>query len=310
MSTAFINPLASDMRNTPQQGFSLIELMISMTISLMLILLITQSALFSHRSFQLNNAQQELLENGWAALHFLRQDIQQADYWGCIENRRSVYNGSHNTTYSPAFAIFGEDNTGINQSDSIRILRVSEPPHFTDRRMQHTGSPIALRQSRIKQHHTVLITNCINGEIFTVTNVSTNQLQHGQASDHTGNMSDQLLHTYPMHSRVYRITGITYELRLSNGIPALYRKHDTDNAQALLENIEQMQILYGENTDNIPGAERFVSIHQVHDTTQIQSVQITLNVRSSEQIQHDNNSQKVRRTFSTVIPIYNRLQHE
>ena len=144
-----------------QQGFSLVELMIATALSLSVILLTTQFALISHRNFQVNNAHQEVMESGWTALHFLRQDIQLADYWSCIENPGGIYNGSNNNTYSPAFAITGENDSGINRSDAIQILRVTEPPELTDQRMLYTNSPIEVRRSDFQRHQTAVITNCI-----------------------------------------------------------------------------------------------------------------------------------------------------
>ncbi|WP_271272823.1 PilW family protein [Aliamphritea hakodatensis] len=297
------------MPGNKQHGFSLVELMIATALSLLLILLTTQFALISHRSFQMNNAHQELAESGWTALHFLRQDIQQADYWGCIGNRSTVYNGSNNSVYSPAFAITGEDDSGINRSDIIRIIRVTEPPVLTDQRMQYTESPVKLRRTHFQRRQTVVITNCVNSDIFTITDASGNQLGHAQSQDTRGNISAHLQHAYPIDSRIYRVVRITYELRLSNGIPTLYRQHDTARAQALLENIEQLQFLYGENTDNTPRPERYLPISQITDPTQIQSIQVTLTARSNDRIQH-NNTEPFRQSFSAVIPVFNRLQNE
>ena len=291
-----------------QKGFSLIELMIAMTLSLLLILLVTQFALFSYRSFLMNNAQQELMESGWAALHFLSQDIQQADYWGCNDNNQTIYNGLNNNTYSPALAITGKDNTGINQSDSISIIRVTEPFSPLDQRMQQTSDPIELQYSPLKAHQTALITNCLNADIFTVTQRVKNILHHNQTTGAAGNRSPQLQYIYPLESRVYRVVRIEYELRLSNGTPTLYRRYDSGNAQALLEDIEQMQVLYGENTDETAGPERYLPINQIDNLRQIHSVQITLTVRSNTLI-HDTqeNKNRLRKTFSVVIPIFNRL---
>lgn len=292
-----------------QRGFSLIELMIAMALSLLLILLVTQHALFSHRNFLMNSAQQELIESGWAALHFLRQDIQQAAYWGCSDNNQVIHNGSNNIMYSPYFAITGSDDAGINKSDSISILRAVEPAYPLDQKMQRKSSPIQLKSSSLKAHQTALITNCMGADIFTISRKVNNTLFHNQKPDTTGNLSSKLQYIYPLESSVYRVVRIKYELRLSNGKPTLYRQYDTGYAQALLEDIEQMQILYGENTDSIPGPERYLPISQIGNLAQIHSVQITLTVQSNALIhQSQNNNDRLKKTFSTVIPIYNRLR--
>lgn len=292
-----------------QQGFSLVELMIATALSLSVILLTTQFALLSHRNFQVNSAHQEVMESGWTALHFLRQDIQLADYWSCIENPDGIYNGSNNNAYSPALSITGEDDSGINGSDTIQILRVTEPPELTDQRMLYTNSPIELRRSDFQRNQTAIITNCVNSDIFTITDAPDNQLHHEQIQNASGNISAHLLHAYPMNARIYRVIQITYELRRSNGIPTLYRRYDTARAQALLENIEQLQFLYGENTNNIPGPERYLPIDQITDPTRIQSVKVTVTARSNSRILH-NNTEPYRQTFSAVIPVFNRLQNE
>ena len=71
-----------------QRGFSLIELMIAMTLGLMLILGVTQVFLGSKRSFVMQQQVAALQENARFMLTRISRDVRQAGLFGCLDLQR------------------------------------------------------------------------------------------------------------------------------------------------------------------------------------------------------------------------------
>jgi type IV pilus assembly protein PilW len=111
----------------------------------------------------------------------------------------------------------------------------------------------------------------------------------------------------------------------SSGAPALFRKDGRDTSQELVEGIEDMQILYGEDTDATADgvANRYVDAGTVMDWDKVVSARITLLLRTiddnvaSEVITYNYNGntnitpspsdKRLRRVFTTTIGIRNRI---
>jgi len=118
-------------------------------------------------------------------------------------------------------------------------------------------------------------------------------------------------------------TSVAYSIRPdpNSGQPALFKSTDGAAAQALIEGIENMQILYGEDTDMPPDgtADYYVDWDTIVSSANVVSVRISLLVRSL-----DNNlipqprqytyngalttaDRRIKRVFSTTISLRNRL---
>ncbi|WP_455208147.1 PilW family protein, partial [Kaarinaea lacus] len=99
------------------------------------------------------------------------------------------------------------------------------------------------------------------------------------------------------------------------GEPALFRQTLGNAAsmtvEEIVEGVEDMQLLYGEDSDNDGTPNRYIDSATVADWNNIVSVRIELQVRSME----DNvaakltayGDRKLRRTFTTSIAIRNRV---
>jgi type IV pilus assembly protein PilW len=102
----------------------------------------------------------------------------------------------------------------------------------------------------------------------------------------------------------------------ASGESALYRKEGTAAAQELVEGVENMQILYGQDTDSDNVANYYVHAGQVTDMEEVISVRITLTVVSDDNITQTDQTHSIsgatdnrlRHTFTSTIGIRNRLQ--
>lgn len=67
----------------PARGFSLIELMVAMTIGLVILAAVVQIFVRSHSTYQLDEGLSRVQENARFAMDFLSKDIRMAGYMGC-----------------------------------------------------------------------------------------------------------------------------------------------------------------------------------------------------------------------------------
>ena len=66
-----------------QGGFTLVELMVAMLISLLLMGGVIQVFSSSSKSYRNHEGLSRIQENGRFAMEFLSRDIRMADFWGC-----------------------------------------------------------------------------------------------------------------------------------------------------------------------------------------------------------------------------------
>ena len=117
--------------STKQAGFSLIELMIAMTLGLLLMTGVVQIFLSSKQAYTTISGSSETLDNGRLALHFISSSVGKAGYWGDVYEMRKYgsdqgltasqsagVNAPYNDSYSGRFEedafIFGLDNESVD----------------------------------------------------------------------------------------------------------------------------------------------------------------------------------------------------
>jgi len=206
-----------------QQGLTLMELMISLTLALIIAAAMIALFVNSKQSFRISENMSRLQENARFAVTFLSRDFRMADYRQCITNNRL------------ANAISGQNDSGLNNSDTVTILWQTN--------------------------------DC------------------GAAST--------------VQTTVYSIQNG------ASGNPALFRSID-GTSQELVEGIDDLQILYGEDIDgdNVPNY--YVDADSVTDMEQAIAVRITLIARTLEN-NITTSGDSLARTFTTAVTLRNRL---
>ena len=93
-----------------------------------------------------------------------------------------------------------------------------------------------------------------------------------------GNSTLNLGRRFSAGAQVFRMRTTTYFIRESaNGTgPALWRRVGLENPQELAEGIENMQVLYGEDTDGDQSPNEYRTADAVTDWTQVVSLQVAL----------------------------------
>lgn len=262
-----------------QLGINMVEIMIAMLIGVFLVGGLIQMFIGSKKTYSLQEANARLQENGRFAIEFLSQDVHQADFWGCITDNTKVYpfgagsvgvSGNDNDD-SDVDVVNGTDSITLTGFKNLAIPVVETGSNTTPLIIQAgTGDSLGVNDWAV-------VTNCEYADVFRVLGNSGTSITH-----------DDFANEYGTSAQIFKWYSVTYDIRLgSNGQPALFKSEfDPNNVlvagsrQELVEGIEDMQILYGEDSDADGIADRYLPINQVGDAANIKGMRITLLARS------------------------------
>jgi len=330
-----------------QTGLSMLEIMIAMVLGAFLLGGVLQIFSSSKQTYRVQEGMSRLQENGRFAMDFITKDIRMADFWGCLKNGLvNITNnldpgGTGYDAYAHAFVqgVDGTNNTGLNTSDTITIrgafnsgITVQQPygPQESSNLQISTNNGLA-------QGDVVLVSDCVQGDIFQISNA--NPDTGGVAVHNTGSVTQPgnfnatnpgcaganahcLSKVYEGDASIFKIGTISYSIQTgSSGQPALFRQIDNNAATELVEGIENLQILYGEDSDADGTPDYYVSAGTAGlDMDQVVSIRVTLLARSIEDnlagqpVTYTYNGttttpadRRLRRVFTSTIAVRNRL---
>lgn len=171
---------------------------------------------------------------------------------------------------------------------------------------------------QIQQNDIVMVSNCRTADIFGVSNTPT--MDPGSTANlaHGANWNDGPLfsNTYGPDSFIYRMRADVYYIgEGSSGQPSLFKRSlriGQMTSTELVEGIENMSILYGEDTGTLDGVpDIYVDAGSITNIENILSVRITATARTLEDnIATDvtaSGDHRIRREFNMTIGIRNRM---
>lgn len=274
-----------------QKGLGLIELMIAMTLGLVLLGGIGYVYLGSSSAFRTTENLSRVQENARYALEVMSRDIRMAGYIGC----GNIATMTVKTIASPPVpamslnnALIGYDNGSgwTNPSTGPTVSRVagdvlsimaaySSGANLSgnltpsNANVQINGNPNGFKQGDV-----LVVTDCANADVFKVTNSPGNSgtvtLAHGSGSN-SGNRTG----TYGSDAFVMRVDQYSYFIGNNTaGNRSLYRVGFDSNAQELVENVHDMQLRYGLDTN----ADGTVDSYSTAPATWTQVVSVTVNL--------------------------------
>lgn len=328
-----------------QSGLSIVELMVAITISLILLSGVVQIFLSSKTSYRLLEATSRVQENGRFAIDYLTRDVRMAGYRGCYNGSTAdIEVGINNpTSYNWDFAtgIQGNEWTGATWAPALNALVSGSVVNGTDvlvvRGVSTDGIDLTSASNAtqvfvddagtVTNGDIMIVSNCSRAAVFQVSNHSTaagvTTITHGTGGGLTpGNASASLANTYGVDAQAARlVTNVYYVGTGASGSPALFRRTTipggTMQAQELVDDVENMQVLYGEDVDSDGVANRYVSANNVANMGNVVSVRISLLLRSQDNISStvqsytyngtdtEANDRRVRRVYNTTIKIRN-----
>ena len=282
-----------------QRGVTLVELMIALAIGLLVTVAMLKVYVDASRMYRFNEGLARVQENGRFALEFIRRDARVAGFWGCYSDA-ALTNGVSATSDAyinvGAGHITGTSDDGLNSSDSITFRSATGSGALVTSGMSGSGGTITVDSaSALATGTAALISDCENGDLFQITGISETALTHAAGTG--ANISPNLNKAYAAGARVYEARQATFCIGQGADAaqPALLRLVNPEpgqtcasNGDELLEGVENMQIVYGEDTDadadgaNGDGtANRYVAFGASGlDIDRIVSVRISVLVRS------------------------------
>ena len=333
-----------------QLGISMVEILVALVISMFLLGGVIQVYIANKATYSFTNSIGRIQENGRFAMDTMTADLRMAGFFGCAifdpddtDNITSNLNPS-GTGYDPALHDFilagvigGTEADGLNGSDSV-TLRGSKPSQVNVLPPYNVSSSANLHvtaNDSVQPGDIVMVSNCRGADIFQVTNktpstnASKNALVHNTGGGSPGNYNPDncgggnahcLSQTYGSDSSLFELQTVTYSVQTgTGGEPALWRSENGVDIE-LIEGIEQMQILYGLDTDDDDHANQYVTITNVPDTFDVMAVRLMLLVRSETDFVAENNQvynfnganvtagdRRLRQVFTTTIALRNRV---
>lgn len=319
-----------------QRGFTLIEIMIAIVIGLILTGGIIQVFTATRQSNRVHEAISRMQENGRMALEVISRDARMADFWGCSGDIANVTN--HLDSGESGFINFmvgGVDGTDGTTTSDVLVLRGGAGNGLAVQSPFGPATSSALNIAAgngLEEGAIVMISDCESADIFQVTNDdadTTGSVAHttaGSVTPGNDNVSDPgcaganahcLSKVYDDTARVFTTTEITYAIGTgSEGLPALFR-----NGQEFLDGIEEMQVLYGEDTDGNGVADYYVTAGDVVDMTRVISVRFAVVTVSSDDELTDGINQtyrvlgatrtagdtRLRQVYTSTVTLRNRI---
>lgn len=232
--------------NTPQSGFSLIEMIIGLSVSISLIIIVIFSYMTLRRTFLLNTNIISMQHSAYVAEQILSRDIRTAGFAGCLRLN------SGETIYHSANVQFDMDNRvhGYNSQQLPADMK------FTENVIQHDSDIVVIEKistdmallkslNKRKQYHIhelLMISDCSKRVIFYYT-------QNNLISElNNKNNFSIVAHIAPIEKIAFYIANTGRTTLSKSPIYALFRKNlwgENTEQTELVDGIDNMQVRYG-----------------------------------------------------------------
>lgn len=314
-----------------QAGFSLVELLVALFVGTLILSGVLQIVMGSGQSFRIQESVMRMQESGQFAVEHLLRDLRNTGFMGCLTNVNLITNqlntGSPFLTFTANMeGSENEDGTGsaLAGTDTITLrgmtmvlggLSLQAPLPVTTADLLMLGP-----NSGIVANDILFVSNCEAGDIFQVTSINAaGAVGHLAGVGAPGNISSNLSTIYNAQTFAYVPYTRLYDVRNgTNGIPSLFMT-DSTGSQELVQGVESMVILYGEDTDADGVANRYVRANSVTNMDNVVSVRISLLLRteldslSPTPVQYTFNQQtitptdnRLRRVYTNTVMLRNR----
>lgn len=292
-----------------QMGLTLVELMISVALSLLLLSGVMVLFASNKTTYRMQEGLSTVQETGRYALTMMKRDINTAGYAGCLSSSdqlRPVLLASSPlssiTEYSEGRMVAGENDVSglVIESEPVAngtdVLRVRGPldsaVFYLDTAIFPVGTlVVAGDASAFAVGDYLVISDCVNTEIFKASSVSvtagppsfTTIGHDGSQNIRGGSFQTKL----DGNSVVARVSSHTYFISDSSwtnssgaAVRSLYRATGDGSPEEILQGVEDMQVTYGIDSNGNGDADSFLDAASVSDWTQVVSVHVSLLVNS------------------------------
>lgn len=303
-----------------EHGFTVIELMVAMAISLLLLGGVVAIFTSSKTTYERVERLSRIQENGRFALDAIVRDIRSAGYIGCarpstfvntLNNTAALawnfdqpiqgYEFQSGTAWAPALPASFTSAAGgaVNGSDAL-VLRVpaaantSASLRLTDKMASPSAplkiAPVAgsLPGPLKANEQVIMVADCHARAVFEITDYdkATGTIEHDGPSAATpttpGNASGDLGHAFEANSQVVPMRTVAYYVATSAGRTGLWRISGSGAAEELIDGIERMELRFGEDTNADRIADTYRTADAVANWNNVVNISLALLVRSSD----------------------------
>ena len=333
-----------------QRGMTLVEILVALALSMILLAGVLEIMLTSKQAFRIQDGLSRLQENARFAVQFLSEELRMAGYSGCssalVPNNIVDLDGDGVADSAYDFTLDGlegyeytslpialtatEDLTPAEVTPDTDVVVImygstNESLNLVGN-LQADNANIQITQTDMFIAGDILfISDCSTADIFSATNVSNGANRTTIAHANNNNLDNKLSKAYGTDATIMSLVKVAYYVGPNAaGIPSLHRKRMVGSGmqvEELVEGVESMQILYGEdlNADGIPN--RYVTADMVGNFANVVSVRIGLLLRTIDEVDRQVDSdtytvldetvdptddRRLRRTFETTVMLRNR----
>jgi type IV pilus assembly protein PilW len=303
------------------RGFSLVELMVAMAISLLLLSGVVAIFASSRTSYETTDKLSRIQENGRFALEQFTHDIRESGFVGCsrfppvvsssLDPSKFLYdfvsvNGFKpvrgfqfvsGTNWSPTLPADAGLPTSIIPGSDILALRLPArgvAPQKLQKDALGTDDLLFPNVTgTFKDNDTVMLYSCGAQAFFQATSFGGGTMKHEQKGL---NATNDLRFDFPAaFSQAVPINTVLYYIAAKSDTdltPSLWRKIGEQDPEEMVEGVEQMQIDYGLDTNNDYVVDAYQTADAVTNWDQVFSVRVALLVRSMEKYGFDKDTSK------------------
>ena len=324
------------------KGFSIVELMIAMVLTLMILGGLFSIFISNKQSFELQKGLSMIQQNSRFVIDALQKDVQNAGYVGCYslgnmatKNALIVDPPPFESDYSQA--IIGYEGTGsgwapnatdlpsdvrnmASKDSDIMVVRYSDEDSNLPlvKSMPNSSATIFVKEKLanppIKDEDIVLITDCQKGAIFQITNYtnSSGGVQHNIGKSVSPGNKTKLLSdsgSFSTDAMLVKLETIIYFVAPSSdenirgeSVNSLWKKVGTADPIELVQGVSEFNLRYGEDKDNDGIPNRYALANDVTDFANVSSVSLDLVVNSVNKIENE----LMEKQFHSVFKIRNR----
>jgi len=191
--------------HAPAGGFSIVEMMVAVTIGLFLIGGATSMLVTSKRTYNLQDDLGRIQENGRFALEFLARDLRMTGYFGCAHSLGELFNhvnGANGTIFDLRYPIEGYEQGGatwlpsaaadgianIRAGTDALTVRYAAPSDIAVTAMNQPSAQIFTTvNDELREGDIIAVSDCESTDVFQITGpAGTNPGSNGNIVHNTG----------------------------------------------------------------------------------------------------------------------------
>ena len=313
-----------------QRGFSMVELMVAITIGLILTAGVLELFANNKNAYRVDASLARVQESGRMALDSMANDIRMAGYWGCQPSLAKVKNDLN--AAGTGYINFGLGALGGSEGggapDSITLRGADSTPGLVPQPNAGGGTtynPSTSAAPRVaantfNTNDIVLVSDCTGGDFFQVTGTGADALggfdiNHANGGGSPGNSTAAFAHVYAGDANIYYAHQIQYYVATKgassgvstvDGQSALWRSVNGSD-QELVDDVTDLQIWYGEDMNGDRSVDRYVQANAPPNFANVYSVKIQVTVQTADASTSVTAGTRIKHTFSTVVAIRNRV---